>query len=172
MRSAVLTGRQWSQKTHSRGQGGHQLARWAGALMMPSTVVTQRAPPSYKGTLLYHSWLGPSGSAVRLQRGWDSSVEGHGRRVCNRRASAWQDQRPGEKGATARQALILHPTWKQKEKVSSMQSPSVPGLQVNSAVTVPPLLGCPSMRVRLGRWADGLKLALPGHPVTPAPPTQ
>ena len=121
----VLTGTQWSQKTHSRWQGCHQLGRWAGALRMLSTVITQKATPSYKGTLLYHSCLGPSGSAVRLQRSWDSSVEAHGRWECDRRASTWQDQRPGEKGATAKQALILHSTWKQKEKVSPMQSPSV-----------------------------------------------
>lgn len=109
-------------------------------------------------------WLG-SQATVRLGQ----QCGGAWQRVCNRRASAWQDQRPGEKGATARQALILHSTWKQKEKVSPMQSPSVTGLQVNSAVTVSPLLACPSRWVRLGRWADGLKRG-PSRPPCDTPP--
>ena len=145
-------------------------------------MVTQKATPSYKGTLLYHSCLGLSGSAVRLQRGWDSSVEGHGRWVCDTRASAWQDKRPGEKGAAARQGLILHSTWKQKRgaQCSLQVSPgteysAVTGLQVTSAVTVLPLLGSPSMWARLDRWADGLKRG-PSRPpcvtLPPATPTQ
>lgn len=63
------------------------------------------------------------------------------------RASAWQDQRGLGKRATARQALILHSTWKQK-RLSPVQSQVSPG-------TVSVVTGCrlPQQSVLPLSWA-------------------
>lgn len=65
-------------------------------------------------------WLG-SQAAARLgqQCGWAWQVGVRQKSLRLAGPEAW-----GE-GSTAKQALILHSTWKQKEKVSPMQSPSV-----------------------------------------------